>query len=300
MHACVSESIVDSHRVPPQSLYCGPVSKYASEEQKKTWLSPFAAGHKLGCFALSEPGNGSDAGAASTTARFDANTREWVLNGSKAWITNGYEADAAVVLATTDKALKHKGEWSLCGPHRDAAADVRLLGITAFLVPKPVAGLELGKKESKLGIRASSTCTLNFTDCRIPEGNVLGKIGEGFTIAMTTLDAGRIGIAGQALGIAQASLECAVKYAKDRKAFGSPIANLQAIQFKIADMALRIESARLLTWRAASLKDQGINFTKEAALAKLAASEAATFCAHQAIQVLGGMGYVTDMPGTLF
>ncbi|XP_041348458.1 short-chain specific acyl-CoA dehydrogenase, mitochondrial-like [Gigantopelta aegis] len=269
---CASSGVIMSAH---NSLYLGPIKTFGTKEQKETFLKPFLNGDKIGCFALSEPGNGSDAGAASTTARLDGDS--WVLNGTKAWITNGYEADATVVFATTDKSKKHKG-------------------ISAFLVPKPTPGLSLGKKEDKLGIRASSTCNLIFEDCRIPKENILGEPGFGFKIAMITLDDGRIGIAGQALGIAQAALECAVEYSKTRIAFGSPIAKLQAIQLKIADMALRIESARLLTWRAAMLKDAKKPFTKEAAMAKLAASEAATFVAHQCIQVLGGMGYVTEMP----
>jgi len=223
---------------------------------------------------LSEPGNGSDAGAASTTAVDKGD--HYILNGTKAWITNAYESGAGIVFATTDKSLKHKG-------------------ISAFVVPKGLNGFTVGKKEDKLGIRASSTCQLIFEDCIIPKENILGQPGFGFKIAMQSLDAGRIGIAGQALGIAQASLELAVDYAQKRTAFGKPISKLQAIQQKIADMALRVESARLLTWRAAWLKDNKKAFTKEAAMAKLSASEAATFCSHQCIQVLGGMGYVTDL-----
>lgn len=183
--------------------------------------------------------------------------------------------------ATTDASAKHRG-------------------ISAFLVPKPTAGLELGAKEDKLGIRASSTCTLIFEDCEIPAENLLGEEGQGFKIAMQTLDGGRIGIASQALGIAQASLELAADYADQRMAFGSPISNMQSIQFKLADMATRIESARLMTWQAAYLKDSKQPFSKEAAMAKLLASETATFCAHQCIQVLGGMGYVTDMAAERF
>ncbi|KAF4789985.1 Short-chain specific acyl-CoA dehydrogenase, mitochondrial [Turdus rufiventris] len=260
---------------------CGPILKFGSEEQKHQWIAPFTSGEKIGCFALSEPGNGSDAGAASTVARLDGD--EWVLNGTKAWITNAWDASATVVFATTDKSLKHKG-------------------ISAFLVPMPTPGLSLGKKEDKLGIRASSTANLIFEDCRIPKANLLGQPGMGFKIAMQTLDGGRIGIASQALGIAQAALDCAVDYAEKRMAFGSPISKLQAVQFKLADMAVALEGARLLTWRAAMLKDNGKPFTKEAAMAKLAASEAATSIAHQvlplfqAIQILGGMGYVTEMP----
>uniref|UniRef100_A0A8C3LJP3 Short-chain specific acyl-CoA dehydrogenase, mitochondrial n=1 Tax=Chrysolophus pictus TaxID=9089 RepID=A0A8C3LJP3_CHRPC len=269
---CASTGVIVSVN---NSLYLGPILKFGSEEQKRKWISPFTSGDKIGCFALSEPGNGSDAGAASTVARLDGD--EWVLNGTKAWITNAWDASATVVFATTDKSLKHKG-------------------ISAFLVPMPTAGLSLGKKEDKLGIRASSTANLIFEDCRIPKDNLLGQLGMGFKIAMQTLDGGRIGIASQALGIAQAALDCAVDYAEKRMAFGSPITKLQAIQFKLADMAVALESARLLTWRAAMLKDNGKPFTKEAAMAKLAASEAATNIAHQAMQILGGMGYVTEMP----
>lgn len=202
---------------------------------------------------------------------------KWVLNGSKSWITNAFEADMAVVFATTNKELKHKG-------------------VSAFIVPKNTPGFSTGKKEDKLGIRGSSTCGLFFEDCEIPETNILGKTGLGFKIAMQTLDSGRIGIAAQALGIAQASLELSVDYASKRMAFGKPIAKFQIIQTKIADIAMKIESARLLTWRAAVLKDNKQPFSKEAAMAKLAASEAATFSSHQCIQILGGMGYVSDMP----
>eukprot|EP00039_Didymoeca_costata_P020163 m.340287 g.340287 ORF g.340287 m.340287 type:complete len:409 (+) comp19222_c0_seq1:147-1373(+) len=269
---CASTGVIASVN---NSLYCGPLNYFGNADQKEQWLTPFASGEKLGCFALSEPGNGSDAGAASCTAREEADC--WVLNGTKAWITNGYEADATVVFATTDKSLKHKG-------------------ISAFLVPKPTEGLSLGKKEEKLGIRASSTCNLIFEECKIPKENLLGSRGQGFKIAMQTLDAGRIGIAAQGLGIAQAALEVAVAYSKERQSMGIPLSKHQMIQSKIADMALSLESARLLTWRAACTKDAGQNFTKEAAMAKLAASEAATFVSHQAIQILGGMGYVMEMP----
>uniref|UniRef100_F6Q3F7 Short-chain specific acyl-CoA dehydrogenase, mitochondrial n=1 Tax=Monodelphis domestica TaxID=13616 RepID=F6Q3F7_MONDO len=269
---CASTGVIMSVN---NSLYLGPILSFGSQEQKQKWISPFTSGDKIGCFALSEPGNGSDAGAASTTAQLDGDS--WVLNGTKAWITNSWEASAAVVFATSSKSLKHKG-------------------ITAFLVPMPTPGLSLGKKEDKMGIRASSTANLIFEDCRIPKDNVLGGTGTGFKIAMQTLDMGRIGIAAQALGIAQAALDCAVDYAEKRMAFGSPLTKLQSIQFKLADMALALESARLLTWRAAMLKDNQKPFSKEAAMAKLAASEAATQIAHQAIQILGGMGYVTEMP----
>ncbi|KAG8234849.1 hypothetical protein J437_LFUL014698 [Ladona fulva] len=269
---CASAGVIMSVN---NSLYLGPLQKFGSKEQKEKYVRPFTGGERVGCFALSEPGNGSDAGAASTNAT--KKSSEWVLNGTKSWITNGYESEASVVFATTDKSKKHKG-------------------ISAFIVPKPTAGLTLGKKEDKLGIRASSTCNLIFEDCHIPEENLLGEPGMGFKIAMMTLDAGRIGIASQALGIAQASLDCAIDYAAKRIAFGGPILKFQSIQQKLADMALRLEGARLLTWRAAVLKDNKQPFTKAAAMAKLAASEAATFVSHQCIQILGGMGYVSDMP----
>ncbi|KAG6463673.1 short-chain specific acyl-CoA dehydrogenase, mitochondrial [Manduca sexta] len=269
---CASAGVIMSVN---NSLYLGPLLGWGTEKQKKEFVTPFCTGDIVGCFALSEPGNGSDAGAASTVAKIQGD--KWVLNGTKCWITNGYESRASVVFATTDKSLKHKG-------------------ISAFIVPKPTKGLELGKKEDKLGIRGSSTCSLIFEDCEIPKENILGEPGFGFKIAMMTLDAGRIGIASQALGIAQASLDVAIEYASKRMAFGKPIMKLQAIQTKLANMALQLESARLLTWRAAYLKDHKQPYTKEAAMAKLAASEAATFLSHQCIQILGGMGYVSDMP----
>lgn len=257
------------------SLYLGPIKKNANQMQKELFQTPFLHGDKVGCFALSEPGNGSDAGAASTTAVLQGD--HYVLNGTKAWITNGYEAEASVVFATTDKNKKHRG-------------------ISAFLVPKPTEGLSLGVKEDKLGIKATSTCYLIFEDCKIPREFLLGEPGMGFKIAMQTLDAGRIGIAAQGIGIAQASLECAIDYAQKRQAFNQPISKMQTVQSKLADMEMRIQSARLLNYKAALLKDAGKPFSKEAAMAKLAGSEAATFCSHQAIQILGGMGYVSSMP----
>lgn len=257
------------------SLFCDPVYKFGSNENKEKFLTPFASGAKLGCFALSEPSNGSDAAAAATTAT--ETETGFILNGTKAWVTNGHEANASIVFATTSKSEGHRG-------------------ISAFIVQMPSKGLTLGKKEDKLGIRASSTCNLIFEDCFVPKENLLGEKGEGFKIAMLALDGGRLGIASQALGIAQASLDLATKYAKERKAFGSPISKLQAIQIKIADMALKIESSRLLTWKAACLKDKKKKYSKEAAMAKLAASETATFASHQALQILGGNGYVSEYP----
>ncbi|XP_057663652.1 short-chain specific acyl-CoA dehydrogenase, mitochondrial [Diorhabda carinulata] len=273
---CASAGVIMSVN---NSLFLGPILEWGTPEQKDKFIKPFTGGDRVGCFALSEPGNGSDAGAASTTASLQGD--RFILNGTKSWITNGYESEAAVVFATTDKTLKHKG-------------------ISAVIVPKPIKGLELGKKEDKLGIRGSSTCNLIFDNCSVPKENLLGQPGFGFKIAMMALDAGRIGIAGQALGIAQAALEVAAEYSSKRLAFGKPIVKLQMIQNKLADMALRLESARLLTWRAAWLKDNHKPYTKEAAMAKLAASEAATFVSHQCIQILGGMGYVSDMPAERF
>lgn len=273
---CASVGVIMSAH---NSLYLSPIDSFGTQEQKEQWIAPYAGGGaddmKIGCFGLSEPGNGSDAGAASTTATLDGD--EWIIHGTKAWITNAHEASAAIVFATTDKALKHKG-------------------ISAFIVPMDVEGFSLGAKEDKLGIRASSTSNLIMDHVRIPKNNLLGSEGEGFKIAMQTLDGGRIGVAGQALGIASASIDCAVNYALERQAFGKPIAKLQSIQNKISQMVVARDAARLLTWRAATLKDNGESYTREAAMAKLAASEAATMCSHQAIQILGGMGYVTEMP----
>nr|CCA22323.1 shortchain specific acylCoA dehydrogenase putative [Albugo laibachii Nc14] len=269
---CASTCIILSVH---SSLYCGPIAQFGTEEQKQKHLIPFASGKQLGCFGLTEPGNGSDAGAASTTAR---ETKDgFVINGTKAWTTNAHEGDQVIIFATTDKAQKHKG-------------------ISAFIVPMKTPGFSLGKKEEKLGIRASSTANLILEDVHIPKENLLGRLGEGFKIAMITLDAGRIGVAAQALGIAQASLDCAIKYAHQRKAFGQILAKNAIIQSKLADMAMEIEAARLLTYKAAMDKDNGLPITKIAAMAKLKASEVATMCSHQAIQILGGMGYVSDMP----
>jgi len=262
------------------SLYSGPVDKFGSDFLKEKYLGPYVSSEgdlKLGCFGLSEPGNGSDAGAASTTATPSDDGESYVLNGTKAWITNAHDASAAIVFATTDKSAKHRG-------------------ISAFVVDTDAEGFSVGAKEDKLGIRASSTGNLIMENVVVPKENLLGELGMGFKIAMMTLDAGRIGIAGQALGIASASIDCAAKYALERQAFGNSISKLQSIQNKISQMSVARDSARLLTWRAAMIKDEGGDYTKEAAQAKLAASEAATFCAHSAIQVLGGMGFVTDMP----
>lgn len=277
---CASAGVIMSAH---NSLYLWPIQEFGTHEQKEKWVTPYAQPIKddgtlnIGCFGLSEPGNGSDAGAASTTATLSEDGSEWIINGTKAWITNAHESTAAVIFATTDKSLKHKG-------------------ISAFVVPLDAEGFSLGAKEDKLGIRASSTSNLIFDNVRIPKENLLGKEGDGFKIAMKTLDGGRIGVAGQAVGIASASIDCAANYALERQAFGKPIASLQSIQNKISAMSVARDSSRLLMWRAAMLKDAGEKYIREAAMAKLAASEAATMCSHQAIQVLGGMGYVSDMP----
>lgn len=269
---CASTGVIMSVN---NSLVCSPVVKFGDEAQKKKYLPPLASGKKLGCFALSEPGNGSDAAAMRTAARRDGD--HYVLNGTKNFITNGREADVCIVFATTDAAKKHKG-------------------VTAFLVDKPTAGLTVGKLEDKLGINASSTAQLHFENVRVPEANRLGEEGAGFKIAMATLDGGRIGIASQALGIASAALEASKKFAREREAFGAPIAKLQAIQFHVADMATRLDAARLLTWRAAAKAATGERFTREAAMAKLFASEAAMWITTTAIQVHGGYGYTKEYP----
>lgn len=255
-------------------LYVNLIQRCGTEEQKEKFLKPFTNG-TLGCFALSEPDAGSDVGAMSTTAVLDGDS--YVLNGTKSWVTSGYEGKAAVIFATVDKKLKHRG-------------------ITGFIVPMSTPGLSLGKKEDKLGIRASSTCNLILEDVRIPKENILGTVGGGFKMAMEQLDKARVGIASQAIGIGQAALEVAVDYAGQRKAFGQPINQLQAVKLRLADAAFKLESARLLVWRAAVCCDEPQRTTKESSMAKLAASEAATFVSHSAIQILGGMGYVTDMP----
>lgn len=270
--ACASCGVIMSVN---NSLYCDPIQRFGSEYQKENYVKPFASGKKLGCYALSEPNNGSDAAAMSTLAKRDGDF--YILNGTKAWVTNGHEADAGIVFATVDPNLKHKG-------------------VIALIVDMPTKGLSLGKKEKKLGIRASSTCNLIFEDCKVPIKNRLSEEGMGFSIAMSVLDGGRIGIASQALGIARASFEEAIKYAHERKAFGKFLKELPSIQNKFADMSLRLESARLLTYRAAILKDQKKPFTKEASMAKLSASESASFIAHQAMQIFGGNGYVEEYP----
>jgi alkylation response protein AidB-like acyl-CoA dehydrogenase len=255
------------------SLVCWGLEEYGTNEQKEKYLRPLAQGKMLGAFALSEPEAGSDATNQHTIAEKDGDY--WIINGTKNWITNGTTADVYLVMAQTNRELRHKG-------------------ISTFIVEKDFPGFERGKKEDKLGIRSSDTCSLMFTNCRVPKENLLWEEGKGFNFAMNTLNGGRIGIAAQALGIAQASLEAAIKYSKERKAFGRPIAELQAIQFKLADMATKVEAARLLTLQAASLKDQHKDFAMQASMAKLFASRTAMECADEAIQIHGGYGYVRE------
>jgi butyryl-CoA dehydrogenase len=267
---CASTGVIMSVN---NSLYCDPVHKWGTDEQKQKWLAPFARGEKLGCFALTEPEAGSDAAAQKTTAVLRGN--QYVVNGSKNFITNGPNAAAVVLFAMTDKPKGHKG-------------------ISAFVVPTDLPGFTRGSADRKLGITGSQSCSMFFEDCKVPAANRLGQEGDGFKIAMSTLDGGRIGIAAQALGIARAAFEEAVAYAKDRKSFNVPIAEHQAIQFMLADMATEIDAARLLIWRAASLKDAGVRHSTESAMAKLYASEMANRVTNKALQIHGGYGYLKD------
>ena len=255
------------------SLVCDPLNRFLTDEQKEQFLKPLASGQKLGCFALSEPETGSDASNQHCLCKRDGD--DWILNGTKNWITNGPEADLALVFASFDRGLKHKG-------------------INAFVVPMDHPGVSTGAPEDKLGIRSSGTCSIIYEDAVIPDAWKVGKDGDGFRIAMGTLDGGRIGIASQALGISRAALETAAAYSLERKAFGKPIANIQTLQNYMADMATQLDAARLLTFRAAWLKDQGKRYNKEAAMAKLYASEASAFITTKAIQIHGGYGYVHE------
>jgi butyryl-CoA dehydrogenase len=255
------------------SLYCEPVAKFGTDEQKRRFLSPFAAGQKLGCFSLTEPEAGSDATNQNTLARRDGEA--YVLDGRKIFVTNGREAEAVLVFAQTDRAKAHHG-------------------VSAFLVDKGHPGFTVVKTEEKLGIRASDTAELLFEGCRVPIEQRLGDEGQGFKIAMTTLDGGRIGIAAQAVGIAVAAYEAALGYARERKSFGVPIGQHQMVQWMLADMATGIEAARLLTLRAASLKDRGEPYGAQAAMAKLFASETAMRVATDAVQIHGGYGFIKE------
>ena len=270
--ACASTGVIMSVN---NSLVCDPIYRFGTDAQRATWLTPLASGKLLGCFALSEPEAGSDAAAQRTTATRDGD--DFVISGVKNWITNGPVADVCVLFTMNDRAAGHKG-------------------ITAFILPMDTKGVRTGPPDDKLGIRGSKSCQIFLDDVRLPASHVLGEVGGGFKVAMSTLDGGRIGIAAQALGIARAALEDSLAYAQTRKTFGKPIGQHQAIQWKLADMATEIDAARLLTLRAAYLKDAKQSYGKEAAMAKLMASDVANKAAREGIQIFGGNGYVTEYP----
>ena len=269
---CASTGVILSVQ---NSLYCDPVYRFGTEEQKKKFLEPFLRGEKIGCYALTEPQAGSNAAALQTKAILKGD--KYLVNGTKAWITNGGAADAAVVYVNTHP---EKGEK----------------GITALVVEKGTPGFAVGKEEKKLGINATACTELSFTDCEVPAANRIGNEGDGYKVALSTLDGGRIGIAAQACGIAQGAMEEALRYAQQRTAFGQPISNFQAIQFMLADMATEIDAARILIRRAAWKQDTGARFTMDAAMAKLFASEMSTRVTHKAIQIHGGYGYSREYP----
>jgi butyryl-CoA dehydrogenase len=269
---CASTGVILSVQ---NSLYCDPIHRYGTDEQKKKFLEPYARGEKIGCYALTEPQAGSNAAALQTKAVKAGD--KYILNGTKAWITNGGAADAAIVYVNTHP---EKGEK----------------GITALVVEKGTLGFKTGKEEKKLGISATACCELIFNECEVPVANRIGSEGEGYKVALSTLDGGRIGIAAQATGIAQGAFEAAQKYSLQRLAFGHPIAQFQTIQFMLADMATEIDAARLLVRKAAWKQDTGARFSMDAAIAKLFASEMATRVTHKAIQIHGGNGYSREYP----
>jgi len=269
--ACASTAVTMSVN---NSLYCWPLFKFGNDDQKRRLLKPFASGERLGAYSLSEPASGSDAAGLRTVAKKKG--EKYILNGTKNFVTNGPHADAMVLFARTSDD-KHKG-------------------ISAFIVEKSSPGFSVGKVEKKLGICASSTSEIVLQNCEVPAENILGEEGMGFKIAMATLDGGRIGVATQALGIARAAFEAARDYSKTREAFGQSISGFQSIQNYLADMALKIDASRLLIWRAAAMRDQGLPITREAAMAKLHASEAAMWVTHKAVQIFGGYGFCKDYP----
>ena len=270
--ACASTGVILSVQ---NSLYCDPIHRFGAPEQKKKFLEPFARGEKIGCYGLTEPQAGSNAAALQTKAVRKGD--RYVINGTKAWITNGGAADAVIAYVNTQP---EKGEK----------------GITALVVEKGTPGFAVGKEEKKLGIHATACTELVFTDCEVPVANRIGEEGEGYKVALSTLDGGRIGIAAQATGIAQGAFDAALSYAQQRQAFGHPISDFQAIQFMLADMSTEIEAARLLVRRAAWKQDSGARFSMEASIAKLFASEMSTRVAHKAIQIHGGNGYSQEYP----
>lgn len=269
---CATTAVIVSAHT---SLCAGPIYYFGTEEQKQKYLVPLAKGEKIGAFGLTEPSAGTDSSMQQTTAVLDGD--EYVLNGTKVFITNAGYADIYVVIAMTDKSKGNKG-------------------ISAFIVEKGTPGFSVGKKERKMGIRGSATCDLIFENCRIPKENLLGKVGQGFKIAMQTLDGGRIGIASQALGIAQGALDKAIQYMKERVQFGKTLDKFQGLQWMVADMATQIDAARLLVRRAAFNHDVGLPFTKEAAMAKLYASEVAMDVTTKCVQIYGGYGYIREYP----
>ncbi|HKQ33655.1 MAG TPA: acyl-CoA dehydrogenase [Thermodesulfobacteriota bacterium] len=270
--SCASTAIIMSVN---NSLVCDPIIAFASESQKRSYLPELSTGKRLGCFALSEPEAGSDPAGMRTSAVKKG--QSYIINGTKSWITNGAEADTMILFAATDPSMKHHG-------------------ISAFIIDMDTPGVKVGKLEHKLGIKASSTAQIFFEDCKVPDSAILGEEGDGFKIAMSTLDGGRIGVAAQAVGIARAALEESVRYSKERKAFGKPISNFQGLQFMIADMATKLEASRLLTWQSAVMKDRKENYSKKSAMAKLFASETAMWVTTKAIQIHGGYGYTVDYP----
>ena len=267
---CASSGVILSVN---NSLVCDPIAKYGTDEQKREFLTPLASGRMLGCFALTEPGAGSDPAAVRTSAVRDGD--DYVLNGNKLFITNGTNADLALVFATVDPEKKHRG-------------------MATFLVPADTPGFSRGGHEYKLGVNASGTTELAFADMRVPARLRLGEEGEGFKIAMTTLDGGRIGIAAQAVGIAQGAFEEALAYSRERQQFGRPISEFQAIQHYLADMATELDAGRLLTWKAAWAKDNGKRYTLEASQAKLFTSEMSQRVTNKALQIHGGYGYIKE------
>jgi len=269
---CASTSVILSVQ---NSLYCDPIHRFGTDEQKQRFLLPYARGEKIGCYGLTEPQAGSNAAALTTKAVLNGD--RYLVNGTKAWITNGGVADAAIVYVNTHP---EKGEK----------------GITALLIEKGTPGFSVGKEEKKLGIHATACTELVFSDCEVPVANRLGNEGDGYKIALSTLDGGRIGIGAQATGIAQGAFDASLTYAKQREAFGHPIADFQAIQFMLADMSTEIDAARLLVRKAAWKQDSGGRFSMEAAIAKLFASEMSTRVTHKAIQIHGGYGYSSEYP----
>jgi alkylation response protein AidB-like acyl-CoA dehydrogenase len=269
---CASHGVIMSVN---NSLVCYGLQKFGTDDQKERFLKPLASGGAIGAYALTEPQSGSDAGNMKTTAVRHGD--EWIINGRKSWITSGPVADYIITFVATDPSAGHRGT-------------------SAFIVDTSLPGFERGKVEPKLGIRASATCEVFFEDYRLPADHQLGEDGMGFKIALTILDAGRIGIAAQAIGIARAAYEASVEYARERTAFGQPIAEFQAIQFKLANMHTRIQAARMLTFDAAVKKNRGQRFTEAAAMAKLYASETANWVTYEAIQIHGGMGYSRELP----